>query len=162
MHVKSGEFGETLRGNTEPSHKELCMKGKELILTVTEGGCIVPTSHKLNKDGYFRKFDSKKSSKGNKVWTMYHRQVWEEEYGPIPEGWEINHKCLNRACCNLKHLECIPGNEHATLSNLNRYLKRYKEAYSYWNTERCTGTQLAKVFNVTTSCACRWVRSWKV
>ncbi len=31
------------------------MRGKKLILEATETGCIIPTSHKLNQDGYFRK-----------------------------------------------------------------------------------------------------------
>lgn len=31
------------------------MRGKKLILEATETGCIIPTSHKLNADGYFRK-----------------------------------------------------------------------------------------------------------
>lgn len=30
------------------------MRGKKLILEATETGCIIPTSHKLNQDGYFR------------------------------------------------------------------------------------------------------------
>lgn len=30
------------------------MRGKPLILKKLDNGCIVPTSHKLNADGYFR------------------------------------------------------------------------------------------------------------
>ena len=30
------------------------MRGKPLVLKQLDNGCIVPTSHKLNKDGYFR------------------------------------------------------------------------------------------------------------
>ena len=33
------------------------MRGKEIIFETTESGCIVPTSHKLNQDGYFRTRD---------------------------------------------------------------------------------------------------------
>ena len=29
------------------------MRGKVLILATTESGCIIPTSHRLNADGYF-------------------------------------------------------------------------------------------------------------
>ena len=44
------------------------MRGKKLILVATETGCIIPTSHKLNADGYFRK-------KTNGILEMYHRTV---------------------------------------------------------------------------------------
>lgn len=30
------------------------MRGKPLILRKLDNGCIIPISHKLNKDGYFR------------------------------------------------------------------------------------------------------------
>ena len=29
------------------------MRGKPLVLKRLENGCIIPTSHKLNADGYF-------------------------------------------------------------------------------------------------------------
>lgn len=78
-----------------------------------ETGCIVVTNRKLNKDGYYRVHF-------NNDLIMYHRLVWEREHGRIKEGMEINHKCKNRACCNLEHLECIEGSVHATISNLGR------------------------------------------
>lgn len=66
------------------------MRGKKLILETTETGCIIPTSHRLNHDGYFRK-------RTNGVLEMYHRTVWVEANGPIPDGYEVDHKCRNRA-----------------------------------------------------------------
>lgn len=35
------------------------MRGKPIIYERLDTGCIVPTSHKLNKDGYFRCRDEK-------------------------------------------------------------------------------------------------------
>lgn len=84
---------------------------KKLILSQDSNGCITPTSHKLNKDGYFRK------DIGDKTFVMYHRYVWELVNGQIPEGFEINHKCKNRACCNVDHLKCIDGTDHAIKTN---------------------------------------------
>lgn len=34
-----------------------------------------------------------------------HRLAWEEVHGPIPHGQCIRHKCGNRACCNVDHME---------------------------------------------------------
>ena len=35
------------------------MRGKPIVYEKTATGCIVPTSHKLNKDGYFRTRDDR-------------------------------------------------------------------------------------------------------
>lgn len=91
------------------------MRGKKLILATTESGCIIPTSHKLNADGYFRK-------RTNGVLEMYHRTVWKEQHGDIPEGYEVDHKCRNRACCNAEHLQLLEGSEHTVKTNGNATL----------------------------------------
>ena len=92
---------------------------------------------------------------------MYHRLKWEEAHGSIPDGYEVNHRCLNRACSNLEHLELLDGTEHASLTNRMRYLPRKERAYEYWNLHRPSGTELAKLFETTISTTCRWIREWK-
>lgn len=136
-------------------------RGKPLVLETTETGCIVPTSHKLNKDGYFRYRGFESNEKGRKKLVMYHRLVWERAYGTIPEGCEIDHICRNRACCNLAHLQCLEGHEHTVKGNKLRYKERKEDAYVYWLKHQCTGTKLAKEFGVSFSIGCRWIRDWK-
>lgn len=34
-----------------------------------------------------------------------HRAMWLQENGPIPDGLVVRHKCDNRLCTNLDHLE---------------------------------------------------------
>lgn len=130
------------------------MRGKKLILATTESGCIIPTSHKLNSDGYFRK-------KTNGVLEMYHRTVWKEHYGDIPEGYEVDHKCRNRACCNVEHLQLLEGSEHTVKTNRERYADRKESAKEYWLETGCTGMHLGEKFGVTFSAACKWIREWK-
>lgn len=84
-----------------------------LILKTLENGCIVPTSHKLNNDGYFRKVINGKHK-------MYHRYVYEQEHGSIPDGYEIDHKCKNRSCCNVDHLQRMLSSEHRAKDNMER------------------------------------------
>jgi len=132
------------------------MRGKPLKLELTKEGCVIPTSHCLNADGYFRK---KVPLLGL---IMFHRAVWIRTYGEIPEGYEVDHLCKNRACCNIKHLRILEGTEHAIITNKERYSNRKAQAYSYWLETKCTGTALGQHFNVTFSAACRWVREWKV
>ena len=48
--------------------------------------------------------------KGKKL--AAHRYFYEQTFGPIPKGLEIDHKCRVRNCVNPKHLEAITHREN--------------------------------------------------
>lgn len=138
------------------------MRGKPLVLKKLPNGCIIPLSHQLNQDGYFRYRHPDFKGKGRAPLIMYHRYVWEKEHGKIPEGYEIDHICHNRACCNIGHLQCVDGLEHTIKHNKTRYKDRKEKAKGYWLQHNCTGTSLAYLFGVSFSISCKWIREWKV
>src|SRR5699024_5243090 len=41
-----------------------------------------------------------------------HRYAWEREYGPIPNGLHIDHKCHTPACCNVAHVRLASNSEN--------------------------------------------------
>ena len=84
--------------------------------------CIVPQSGHRNKDGYIRILDAPRSSGGRLV--MLHRLEYEKVNGKIPDGFEVNHICKNRECCNVNHLEILSRSEHRTKDNSLRYRDR--------------------------------------
>lgn len=126
----------------------------KLEFKTTETGCIVPLHYTLNADGYFRKL------KNGRLW-MWHRVVWEEANGPIEEGYEIDHMCRNRACCNIEHLQKLERSEHKAKGNRLRYLDRLLAAKDYWIKTQCSSKELADKFGVTIDSSMRWIRSFK-
>lgn len=56
-----------------------------------------------------------------------HRYVWERDVGPIPEGMVIDHKCRNRACCNVDHLRVVTPKVNATENTVGMYWQLQRE-----------------------------------
>lgn len=134
------------------------MPKKELVIAITEIGCHECVSHTPNQDGYIRIWHPTKKRQ-----LMLHRTKWEEYHRQdIPDGFEIDHLCKNRKCCNPDHLRLIDRSRHKTIDNGKRYAEVLKEAKSIWNKNpSITGTELAAMFDRCPSIGCRWIRNWK-
>jgi DNA-directed RNA polymerase specialized sigma subunit len=87
---------------------------------------------------------------------MLHRLEWEKVNGPIPDGHNINHKCKNRECANVNHLEVLTLSEHAALDNSTRYRDKEQElvAYIMLNPD-LSQEQIAQDMGVSQSTVCK-------
>lgn len=90
--------------------------------------CWVPSGGYPTKDGYLRVLTQVRRL-GGKL-KMWHRLVWEAVYGDIPKGYEVNHLCKNRKCCNLTHLEILTSSEHRSKDNTGRYQDRRVKVFA--------------------------------
>ena len=91
--------------------------------------CYTPDFGYTNPDGYVRVLNKPRPQGG--LLKMRHRLYWEDAYGKIPDGYEINHLCKNRACCNIEHLECLLVSEHRAKDNALRYKDRADKVVEY-------------------------------
>ena len=71
---------------------------KKIAFEIDDNGCFICTSHAGDPFGY-RKITINGKSKS------MHRFIYEEMFGPIPEGLVVRHKCDNPRCINPEHLE---------------------------------------------------------
>lgn len=112
--------------------------------------CWEPRGGYPTDDGYKRVLTHPRS-KGGKL-KMWHRLVWEIVNGDIPEGYEINHLCKNRKCCNIDHMEMLTRSEHRSKDNAERYRDRAEEVYqAHLANENLTQRQLAVMFGISQS-----------
>ena len=133
---------------------------KEMVIVKLNSGCLLQTSHKLKSDGYFRK---RVWHNGSLRLMMYHRYMWIQKHGEIPKGYEVDHKCKNRACFNVDHLQLLKASDHRTKDNTGRHGDKKQAAYLIWK-QHCgiiTGAALAELVGVSFSATCKWIREWK-
>lgn len=81
--------------------------------------CII-SKNKPTTNGYPRK------SYKNKIY-YHHRLVWILNNGEIPKGHDIHHKCGNKLCINIEHLECLDRKHHRGEHGLSGWAKIYSE-----------------------------------
>ncbi len=135
-------------------------RARPLRFVEFEGGCMIPLSHRFNQDGYFRKAWGNERA-GDRLVLFMHRAIYMEVHGEIPEGYEVDHLCRTRSCCNPAHLQLLTRSEHSVKTNKERYAARNSEAKAYWELTGCTGESLGKRFGVSATAACRWIRKWR-
>lgn len=60
-------------------------------------------------------------------WQFYHRYLWEQHNGPIPEGYNVVFSDGNRRNCCIGNLKCISNHELALRNTIQRYPKEVIE-----------------------------------
>ena len=83
--------------------------------------CIVVDGGYSTQDGYVRVLNRPRKD-GGKL-QMLHRIEWEKLRGLIPEGYTVDHRCKNRKCQNINHLQLLPHSDHVSKDNGQRYIE---------------------------------------
>jgi hypothetical protein len=92
-------------GRVQPAEVRLMQRIDKTPGHGPNGDCWIYTGE--TKPAMGGKGYAKISRNGKHVFV--HRLAWEMEYGPIPEGKMLLHKCDNPPCCRPDHL--IPGTQ---------------------------------------------------
>lgn len=83
------------------------VRERPVVRTVDPRECILWKGCR-DRDGYGAKWVN-----GTRV--MVHRWAYEQAFGPVPSGLQIDHLCKNRACYRPDHLEAV-----SRLENIRR------------------------------------------
>lgn len=81
--------------------------------------CIIWTKTKT-QDGYGRQMIGSRTD-GTRRSALAHVVAYEQEFGPIPEGLELDHLCRVRNCVNPHHLEPVTHQENCRRGNAGKY-----------------------------------------
>lgn len=139
------------------------MGGKRAVefKLIPETGCMVCISHTHNKDGYLRLLDRRGVREGYPRMAMYHRVTWECNYGHIPDGYEVDHLCRNRACQNIEHLQLLKVSEHKVKTNKERSDDLRKHALDLFEKGILDNGIIAEMLGQKRTTISRWKRYWR-
>lgn len=59
---------------------------------------------------------------GKHAKKLAHILMFEQFYGPVPEGHEVDHQCHNHRCINPDHLQALPIYDNRAKNRKPRYL----------------------------------------
>jgi DNA-binding XRE family transcriptional regulator len=126
---------------------------KPITWEVSENGCHICTSHPKDKNGYPKLKMFRKAVRANRL-------IYKNNFGEIPDGLFVLHKCDNPACINPDHLFLGTNND-----NIQDMIKKGRKVTcpgeKHWNsiltekqiieianTKGLTQKELAKVYGV--------------
>ena len=84
---------------------------------------------------------------------LAHRDAWERTVGPIPQGYELHHRCGVRACVNVAHLQLVTPQEHKAIEQAARTHCRRGHDYATEGHVRANGRRYCR--------ACERRNYWK-
>ena len=96
---------------------------------INANGCWVWTAAR-NAKGY-------PLSRGKDT-TLAHRQIYIDKHGTIPDGYDVDHKCQNRACVNIDHLEAVTHQVNIQRGSKTKLTPEQVESIRGQNDERDT------------------------
>jgi len=87
-----------------------------------EGDCILWTGRTAGRPGYeYGTTYVPKTATLPGHTTTAHRAAYEAAHGPVPDGMQVEHRCRERLCIRLDHLEAVTPSENQRRGSLARY-----------------------------------------
>ena len=122
--------------------------------TISEGAHIISTFTGKEKQTYLSHNGYKKVKlrRNKKSYSRFvHKLLYQTFRGPIPKGFEVNHKDLNKLNNSLSNLEIISKRDnivHSRKSGSSKYTFVYKRKQGWRGRVRIKGKDIAKSFKL--------------
>lgn len=117
--------------------------------------CFIPKGE-VTKLGYIRLWNG-----GNRI--LAHRAYYEFVHGKVPDGMELDHKCNNRSCANVAHLQVVTHTENMRRSSQTKLTVDIVKDMKAMAADGIGYKEIGEKYNVTKQCAWQAVKgkNWR-
>lgn len=115
----------------------------------------IPHDGPLMNRGYGRAYVASSGyGAGDRREVLAHRLVWEQQRGPIPAGATVHHRCENKTCVNVEHMELLTRQDHAGAGGHGKLTQADADQIRRLRAEGRSGKDVAAAFGISVQQVC--------
>jgi hypothetical protein len=90
--------------------------------------------------------------------VLAHALAWEQEHGPVPKGFTVHHRCENKLCVNVEHMELLTRKDHAGAGGHGKLTQRLADEIRWLRERGWRGDDVATAYGVSVQQVCNIFR----
>jgi hypothetical protein len=86
--------------------------------------------------------------------VLAHVLAWEQEHGSVPKGLVVHHRCENKLCVNVEHMELLTRKDHGGAGGHGKLTEKLASEIRWLRERGWRGDDVADAYGVSIQQVC--------